>query len=423
MTHADADERRPLLEDQRDVVKPDSSTIPDGGFVAWSQVIGSFFLMFNCWGIVNCYGGFQAYYRTVLFPDASPAAISWIGSLQAFLLIFVSVLTGPAYDAGYFQGLIVTGTALMVFGTLMVSFCTQYWQLLLAQSLCTGLGAGCLFVPGVAILSTYFKKHASFATGIATSGGSVGGIVYLALFKRAELSFGFARSAQLLALVMLLTQCISLLTMRVRMVPATRRAYLQLSAFREVPYALYSGGVLFAFMGMYIPFFFIQTYAIEHGFLRANTAPYASITLNLASLVGRIIPNLLADRTGPFNILILCSLTTALLAFSWIWVDRVEALFVFCSLYGFFSGAFVSLSPTTVLSLSPSLSVVGVRMGMSFVFAAVGLLTGNPIAGTIMRAAGWPALQTFCGCCVGVAMVAIVAARVAKAGPSLRVLV
>ncbi|KAF1960662.1 MFS general substrate transporter [Byssothecium circinans] len=421
MTHTD--ERRPLLENQGDLTKPNNSTIPDGGFKAWSQVVGSFFLMFNCWGIVNCYGGFQAYYMTALFPDASPASISWIGSLQAFLLIFISVLTGPAYDAGYFQALIVTGTVLMAFGTLMVSFCTQYWQLLLAQSICTGLGAGCLFVPGVAILSTYFKKHASLATGIATSGGSVGGIVYSALFKRAELSFGFSRSVQLLALVMLVTQSVALLTMRVRMVPATRRAYLQLSAFREIPYALYSGGVLFAFMGMYIPFFFIQNYAIEHGLLRPDTASYALVTLNLASLFGRIIPNMLADRTGPFNMLVPCSFITALLAFWWIWIDSVEALFVFCSFYGFFSGAFVSLSPTTVLSLSPSLGVVGVRMGMSFVFAAVGLLTGTPSAGAVLKAAGWPALQAFCGCCVGVAMVGMVAARIAKAGSSLRVLV
>jgi len=50
MTRANGtDERRPLLESQGDVVKPDSSTIPDGGFEAWSQVVGSFFLMFNSW--------------------------------------------------------------------------------------------------------------------------------------------------------------------------------------------------------------------------------------------------------------------------------------------------------------------------------------------------------------------------------------
>jgi predicted MFS family arabinose efflux permease len=176
-------------------------------------------------------------------------------------------------------------------------------------------------------------------------------------------------------------------------------------------------------MGMYIPFFYIQSYAISHGILAPETASYALITLNLASLLGRIIPNMLADRTGPFNMLIPCSFFAALLAFAWVWIETSGALFVFCSLYGFFSGAFVSLSPTTVVSLSPNLGVVGVRMGMSFVFAAFGLLTGNPIAGAILRAAGWPALQVFCGCCVAAAMVGMVAARVAKAGPSLRILV
>lgn len=250
---------------------------------------------------------------------------------------------------------------------------------------------------------------------------AAGGIVYSALFKRTEVSLGFTPAVRLLALVMLLTQCISLATMRVRIVPATKRAYLQLSAFREAPYALYSGGVLFAFMGMYIPFFFVQNHAIEHGILRPDTASYALIALNLASLLGRILPNLLADRTGPFNILIPCSLATALLAFSWAWIRSAAALFVFCALYGFFSGAFVSLSPTTVVSLSPGLAVVGVRMGMSFVFAATGLLIGSPSAGAILKATGWSGLQTFCGCCVGVAMVAMVAARVVKAGPSLRV--
>lgn len=125
-------------------------------------------------GIVNSYGAFQTYYKTSLFPTASPSTISWIGSTQASLLLFISVGTGPAFDAGYFPRLLWTGTALMVLGTLATSFCTQYWQFILAQALCVGLGAGCLFVPGVAILSMYFKKRASFATGIATSGSSLG---------------------------------------------------------------------------------------------------------------------------------------------------------------------------------------------------------------------------------------------------------
>lgn len=68
----------------------------------------------------------------------------------------------------------------MVVGSLCVSFCHEYWQLMLAQAICVGLGAGSLFVPGVAILSTYFKKRAAFATGIALSGSSVGQFAILA---------------------------------------------------------------------------------------------------------------------------------------------------------------------------------------------------------------------------------------------------
>lgn len=29
---------------------------PDGGFTAWLQVVGGFFLIFNAWGIVNTFG-------------------------------------------------------------------------------------------------------------------------------------------------------------------------------------------------------------------------------------------------------------------------------------------------------------------------------------------------------------------------------
>lgn len=33
-----------------------SSDIPNGGLLAWLQCAGSFFLFFNCWGVVNAFG-------------------------------------------------------------------------------------------------------------------------------------------------------------------------------------------------------------------------------------------------------------------------------------------------------------------------------------------------------------------------------
>ncbi|KAK1077661.1 hypothetical protein LTR48_008702, partial [Friedmanniomyces endolithicus] len=75
--------------------------VPNGGLRAWLQVLGSFFIYFNAWGIVNTFGTYQTYYETALLSSSSPSQISWIGSVQAFLLMVVSALGGPLYDAGY----------------------------------------------------------------------------------------------------------------------------------------------------------------------------------------------------------------------------------------------------------------------------------------------------------------------------------
>lgn len=58
---------------------------------------------------------------------------------------------------------------------MMLSLCTEYYQVFLAQAVCIGLGAGCLFVPSVAIISTYFQNtRIAIAMGLAASGSSLG---------------------------------------------------------------------------------------------------------------------------------------------------------------------------------------------------------------------------------------------------------
>lgn len=76
---------------------------------------------------------------------------------------------------GYFRALVLTGSFLIVLGQMMLSLATEYYQVILAQAVCIGLGAGCLFVPSVAIISTYFNNtKIATAMGIAASGSSLG---------------------------------------------------------------------------------------------------------------------------------------------------------------------------------------------------------------------------------------------------------
>jgi Major Facilitator Superfamily len=117
---------------------------------------------------------FQTYYENEALADRSSSDIAWIGSMQAFLLLFIGALTGPLYDYGYFRHLLATGTFLTVFGLMMVSICSEFWHFVLAQDIVVGLGAGCLFIPSVAILPLYFRSHLAFSIGVAGSGSGVG---------------------------------------------------------------------------------------------------------------------------------------------------------------------------------------------------------------------------------------------------------
>jgi nitrate/nitrite transporter NarK len=70
---------------------------------------------------------------------------------------------------------LLIGSFGVVFGFMMLSLCKEFWQAMLAQGFCIGLGGGMLFVPSVAILPTYFSTKIGLAIGLAAAGSSMGG--------------------------------------------------------------------------------------------------------------------------------------------------------------------------------------------------------------------------------------------------------
>lgn len=93
---------------------------PDGGLRAWVTVATGHLVIMNTWGYINSFGVFQTYYATEL--GLPPATISWIGSIQVFLLFFIGTFTGRITDAGvsYTSGLhrLCATSAALVFGHL-----------------------------------------------------------------------------------------------------------------------------------------------------------------------------------------------------------------------------------------------------------------------------------------------------------------
>jgi hypothetical protein len=108
---------------------------PNGGVTAWLQVLGSFLINMNNWGLVNTFGICQAFYQSTLPAPYSTSDISWIGTLQGALLLLVGVVSGPLFDQGYFQLMLILGGFGVVFGLIMLSLVTEYYQFLLIQAL------------------------------------------------------------------------------------------------------------------------------------------------------------------------------------------------------------------------------------------------------------------------------------------------
>ena len=85
---------------------------PDGGVKAWTQAVMGHLVAFNTWGYIASFGVFQAYYQSTL--GVSPSAISWVGSVQVFLIFFVGTFSGRALDAGFFRPVFYAGVLLQL---------------------------------------------------------------------------------------------------------------------------------------------------------------------------------------------------------------------------------------------------------------------------------------------------------------------
>ena len=70
--------------------------------------------------------------------------------------------------------IMIAGCVLVVFGEMMMSLSTQYYQVFLSQGVCVGLGAGIIYVPAVSIINVSFTKKKPIAISAAISGVSIG---------------------------------------------------------------------------------------------------------------------------------------------------------------------------------------------------------------------------------------------------------
>jgi predicted MFS family arabinose efflux permease len=171
------------------------------------------------------------------------------------------------------------------------------------------------------------------------------------------------------------------------------------------------------FWGVYFAFYYIGSFARNIIEMPYTQSINLLIVLNGVGVLGRIVPNYIADRySGPLNTLIPVVFLTSLLCFCWIAVSSPGGLYAWAVIYGLVGAAIQSLFPATLTSLTTDLRKAGVRMGQVFTIVSFAVLTGPPIAGELIqrKGGGYEYAQIFAGLDLCIGGVFLIAARLAK---------
>ncbi|KAI1430874.1 major facilitator superfamily domain-containing protein [Xylaria sp. CBS 124048] len=343
-------------------------------------------VLFSAWGYANSFGAYQAYYPEMLTESAT--TISWIGSIQVFLSLTVGAFSGRLLDAGYFSFTYLVGMAIQVTGIFLMSISTRYWQLVLTQGVLSGLGAGIYFTPAISIVNTYFTRRRSLAVGLATTGNSLGGIVYPLIVRHLIPKLGFGWATRVIAFLNFGLLTIAFIFMHPRLAPRKSGPLLELGAFKEMKYAGFLIPTFLLFWSYYYTFYYIGSYGTEVLNLPASSAPIFVVIINAAGLPFRVFTPLVADRIGHFNVIIPVTFIWSIVGFAWLAVHDVPSYYAFTAVYGIISAAFQCLFPSTVASITPELNTLGTRLGMAFTVSAIASLTGPPLGGVIQSKSG-----------------------------------
>lgn len=389
---------------------------PNGGWEAWSQVLGGHIVTFFVWGFITSFGMFQAYYTAN--GVSSPSNISWIGSLMIFLLMLIPLWSGSASDVGHFKVVLRVGALLWLVGIFTTSVCREYWQFLLAQGICIGVANGFLFVPTMSVVSTYFDpSRRSLAIGLILCGSATGGMIFPIMLNRLFGIVGFGWAVRIFGFMALVLLVLAERLLKKRLPPKDSAKLFELSELKDIVFILFVSkespyvrtylisqiiGSFLNFSGLYFAFFYVNAYARNKlGMTLEETIPILMV-LNGVGVPGRLIPMYLADRYfRPIQVGLPINLVTALLLFVWISIKSTTSMYVFVVTYGLFASALQGLFPATMADLTIDPKKTGTRFGMGFALSSFGVLIGSPVGGALIeyKHGDYLYAQVFAGLC------------------------
>ncbi|KAJ4244411.1 hypothetical protein NW762_014539 [Fusarium torreyae] len=419
---------QPATPARSGTLENDGTTVVDieSSLAAWTCVFGSFLFLMPTFGMMQSVGTFQSYLELNQLREYPAGEIGWVPGIYMFLSMLVSIQVGPVIDQRGPIALSIIGGGGIVVMFVLVAECKTYWQFMLCFGVLGGLATAIAGTIGVTVVAKLFSRKRGLAIGLALTGSSIGTVIFPIMLRSLLPKLGWSWSMRILAFVILgifIVGTICLIPYRrlaklVALPVAKKRglAILNFSAFRSIPFSLVSvmffaiQFVLYGIGGL------LPTFAINAGLTPETGYTLLSI-IGGASAFGRVIPGMVGDKLGHYNVLIfMMALTLVFMGTLFVpFGDNSVVLYVFTGLWGFCSGGFLSITPVCVGKTCEPKDY-GRFYGTLNFLTSFSLLITIPTSGTMIEEMGTQALSGLLTGVLALALVCLFAARAALVG-------
>ncbi|KAF7926684.1 uncharacterized protein EAE97_010193 [Botrytis byssoidea] len=281
-----------------------------------------------------------------MLADKSVSDISWLGSFIVFCMFGGKLVAGYLIDKYGPKLLVYGGSAVMPLALFIMSLCKDYYQFFFAQGFFLGIGIASILLPGFTIAAQHFTKYRGLALGIV-----LGGVIWQIGLNKLLTEVGFGWAVRMVAFIELPLLIVGAPVEKIN----HTKANLDFSCVKNPL------NFIFVYFGLFTPFFYIEPWALSLG-LDGKFALYTISIVNAASLLGRIIPGLLADRFGCCNFAIFAAVSSGLVCTCMIKYTSVVGITVFSLACRFTSVALISVQGVFAAKLVPP-SLFGIAMG------------------------------------------------------------
>lgn len=379
------------VDDLHETVTRDD--FPEGGLQAWLVVASAFLTLFPSFGFMVSIGTLQEYWHSNQLSAYTARDVGWIPSVFVYLALALGIWVGPLFDRYGPRWIALSGSIGYTIMVFLLAECKLYWHFMLCCGVLGGVTGAALTTTSLAVVSHWFKRRRGLAAGIAMIGSSFGGVTIPLILRAAIPKYGYAWAIRILGFTFVGCLVIGNTLMKARLPPtpaAKGESIISLRIFGDMRFSLLTISVfgfevvLFGALGI------LPTYATLSADYPADTGFYLISILNGVSCFGRILPGFVSDIIGRFNVLLIMTITTLVFILA-IWLPfgatSLPALYLFCALFGFGTGAWMALTPACIGQLCRA-EEFGRYYGTLYFVASLATLVCVPITGELIEVTG-----------------------------------